>query len=86
MERKKRKGLASELSSLELRRWWGVVPRRREGVGREASLRLIYPKVTATKKAVKSEIDIAERMTPGVLDERIQQSVSAGELPRQQAV
>jgi hypothetical protein len=23
MERKKRKGLASELSSLELRRWWG---------------------------------------------------------------
>ena len=85
MERKKRKGVASELSSHELRSW-GVVPRRREGVGREASLRLIYPKVMATKKAVKSEIDVAERMTPGVLDERIQQSVSAGELPRQQAV
>ena len=47
---------------------------------REASLRPIYPKVMALKNVVKSEIDVATLMLPGVGDKRIEQRASAGEL------
>jgi hypothetical protein len=44
---------------------------KKEGEGRR--LRPIYPKVMAVKNAVKSKIDVAERMTLRIRDERIQQ-------------
>jgi hypothetical protein len=65
MRRKKREELARVLSSWELRRCGEVVRRRRKG-GR-ARLRLIYPKVIALKKWVKSKPDVAHGMLLDVL-------------------
>jgi hypothetical protein len=67
MRRKKRKGLASVPSSLELRRCGEVVRGRRKR--REACLCLIHPKLIAAKKWVKSEVYVAKGMFLGVSDE-----------------
>jgi len=67
MRRKKRKGLASVPSSVELRRCAEVVRRRRKR--REACLCLIYPKLIAAKKWVKSKAYVAKGMFLGIRDE-----------------
>jgi hypothetical protein len=48
---------------------WEKVLAEREGVGESVTQRPIYPKLTVLKKAVKSEIDVARRMSLDVLDE-----------------
>ena len=80
MDGKKRKGLASGLSSRELR---GAEEMKRGG---KASLRPIYPKVMALKNGVKSEVDVTALVLGGIQDERIEKKLSPRELSCQSAV